>query len=249
MDYEGLLEHVKKRRSIRRFKSDHLPDEYIQKIIEVARWAPSGFNSQPWDFVVIKKENLRKKIVDIILNSHAVSAKAREAIAEDNSALSPLEKFAKKTKFNPGTFLNAPVYIMLYGDTRARMALPPGLDKGPEEKYLHIFKASLANAFMYMHLAASSLGLAAQWWSNVAFEPAHSNIKKLLGIPNELIAFDMIVLGYPDAVPRPKLLRPLEKMLHFDDCGIEDFRTVEEVHDFGKRTKAWTIGQHRREER
>jgi len=44
MEYDGLLELVKKRRSIRRFKPDPIPDGYIEKIIEVARWAPSGFN-------------------------------------------------------------------------------------------------------------------------------------------------------------------------------------------------------------
>ena len=62
MDYHGLLELAKKRRSIRRFKSDPIPDEDVEKIIEVARLAPSGFNSQPWDFVVVKKDKLRKKI-------------------------------------------------------------------------------------------------------------------------------------------------------------------------------------------
>ena len=37
MDYEGLLELVKKRRSIRKFKPDPIPDAYIDQIIEVAR--------------------------------------------------------------------------------------------------------------------------------------------------------------------------------------------------------------------
>ena len=247
MDYEALLEHVKRRRSIRRFKSDPIPDEYVEKIIEVARWAPSGFNSQPWDFVVVKKEDLRKKIVDIFINSPVGIDKEREKRPTELNSSSPLQKLFWKKLSHQG-ILNAPVFIILYGDTRARVALPPGLDKGPEERYLHILKASLANAFIYMHLAASSLGLAAQWKSAVAFEPAHSAIKKLLGIPQELIAFDMILLGYPGAVPRPKLLRPIEKMVHFNDCGIEDFRTTEEVRDFAKRTKAWTRGQHLRDE-
>ena len=242
MDYEALLEHVKRRRTIRRFKSDPIPDEDVEKIIEVARWAPSGFNSQPWDFVVVKKADLRKKIVDIL-----GAAKEREKKSTELNSPGPLQKLFRKNLNHQG-ILNAPVFIILYGDTRARVGLPPGLDKGPEERYLHILKASLANAFIYMHLAASSLGLAAQWKSSVAFEPAHSDIKKLLGIPQELIAFDMILLGYPDAVPRPKLLRPIEKMVHFNDCGIEDFRTTEGVHDFAKRTKAWTRGQHLRDE-
>ena len=37
MDYDSLLELVQKRRSIRQFKPDPIPDEYIDKIIEVAR--------------------------------------------------------------------------------------------------------------------------------------------------------------------------------------------------------------------
>jgi nitroreductase len=60
MEYESLLELVKTRRSIRRFKPDPVPDEYIDKIIEVARWAPSGYNTQPWDFVIIKDKKLKR---------------------------------------------------------------------------------------------------------------------------------------------------------------------------------------------
>ncbi|MBW1800723.1 MAG: nitroreductase family protein [Deltaproteobacteria bacterium] len=248
MDYEGLLDLVKKRRSIRRFKSDSLPDEYLDRIIEVARWAPSGFNTQPWDFVVVKKRDLKKKIAEIILESHAAVTKKMADNPQESDARSRVEKLLHWKKPKTDALLIAPVFIILYGDKRAREGLPSGLARGPDDKFLHVFNASLANAFLYMHLAASSLGLAAQWWTNVAFEPIHSRIKQLLGIPGELVAFDMMVLGYPDAVPRPKLLRPKEKMVHFDDNGTEDYRTADEVKDFAKRTKAWTIGQHRREQ-
>ena len=63
MDYEGLLSLVEERRSCRRFKPDPIPDELVHQIIEVARWAPSGANSQPWDFIVVKEKELRQKIV------------------------------------------------------------------------------------------------------------------------------------------------------------------------------------------
>ena len=62
MKYESFLELAKKRRSIRSFKPDPIPDEYVDKIIEAARWAPSGFNTQPWEFVVIKKKELKESI-------------------------------------------------------------------------------------------------------------------------------------------------------------------------------------------
>jgi nitroreductase len=66
MDYNSFLELAKKRRTIRRFKPDPIPDEYVDKIIEAARWAPSGFNLQPWEFVVIKKKELRENIIQIV---------------------------------------------------------------------------------------------------------------------------------------------------------------------------------------
>ena len=60
MDYDGLLQLAKLRRSVRSFKPDPLPDEYITKIIEVARWAPSGFNLQPWEFHVVQSSDKKQ---------------------------------------------------------------------------------------------------------------------------------------------------------------------------------------------
>jgi nitroreductase len=66
MNYDSFLELAKARRSIRRFRPDPIPDEYVDKIIEAARWAPSGFNSQPWEFVVIKDKKLKDDVFRII---------------------------------------------------------------------------------------------------------------------------------------------------------------------------------------
>ena len=249
MDYDGLLELVKKRRSIRRFKPDPIPDESIDKIIEVARWAPSGFNSQPWDFVIVKKEDLRKKIIAILHDAIPWLPKEGEDLSHELQALNPIERLIVSKPPSPAYFSNAPVFIILFGDLRTKVGLPSGMGKIPEEKFLEVLNASLANTFLLMHLAAATLGLASQWWSAVSFPPVQSAIKTLIGIPEDLVAFDMMVLGYPGAVSRSKLLRNKEKMVHFDDCGIQDFRTTEEVHDFAMRTKSWAIGQHRREYR
>jgi nitroreductase len=45
--YDALVKLARERRTIRRFKSDAVPADYITKIIEVARWSPSGFHTQP----------------------------------------------------------------------------------------------------------------------------------------------------------------------------------------------------------
>ena len=81
MDYDNLLDLVKRRRIIRRFKPDPIPDERIEQMIEVARWAPSGFNMQPWEFVVVKKPELRDKIVEYI-KTYWAQSKSMEVTRE-----------------------------------------------------------------------------------------------------------------------------------------------------------------------
>ena len=48
-----LLEAIRTRRAIRKFKPESVPPELIEKMLEAARWAPSSVNSQPWEFIVI----------------------------------------------------------------------------------------------------------------------------------------------------------------------------------------------------
>jgi len=49
--YEEFLELVKTRRTIRAIKPDPISDELVVKILEAARWAPTGFNMQPLELV------------------------------------------------------------------------------------------------------------------------------------------------------------------------------------------------------
>lgn len=49
-----VLEAIRGRRSIRKYKLEPVPDEVIEKILEAGRWAPSGGNIQPWRFIVVK---------------------------------------------------------------------------------------------------------------------------------------------------------------------------------------------------
>lgn len=235
MDYDDFLELVKNRRSIRRFKPDAIPDEYVDKIIEAARWAPSGFNSQPWEFVVVKKKELKDSIVQFA-SEYISQAGKMEQTRELWQRTTPwYSKFSKDMDYT-----TAPVFILLFGDKRTQLGLPMRIrfDYAIRQS---VFTASLANAFIYMHLAATTLGLASQWASGVGFPVGHCLIKDLLGIPREMEVFDMMAVGYPALRPRPKLMRDREKMVHHDYCGEEDFRTDEEVKDFIVRTRNWVI--------
>lgn len=60
----GILKEILSRRSIRRYKSNPVEDEKIRIMLESARLAPSGNNSQPWNFIIVRTEERRKQIVE-----------------------------------------------------------------------------------------------------------------------------------------------------------------------------------------
>ncbi len=86
MHYENFLTLVRLRRSIRRLKPDPIPDETIDRIIEAARWAPSGFNTQPWEFIVVRKQALRDRIAEICEASRSQNAELEAQLAAATAA-------------------------------------------------------------------------------------------------------------------------------------------------------------------
>jgi nitroreductase len=240
MDYDSFLELVKKTRSIRRFKSDSIPDDYIDKIIEAARWAPSGFNSQPWDFIVVKEKALRDKIIQLISEFRSATDARLEEVREPW-----MKSIARPVSTVPMDWRTAPVFIVLCGDTRTQVGLPMTV-RTDYRMCQSIFISSMANTFLYLHMAATTLDLASVWVSAVGSTPLHLLVKNILGIPGEFEVYDMLALGYPAVKPRPKLLKAKEKTIHYDYSSREDFRTDEEVYDFARRTRNWTIASIRR---
>ncbi|HEY9206633.1 MAG TPA: nitroreductase family protein [Candidatus Methanoperedens sp.] len=57
-----IFNTIRNRRSVRQFKSEHIPEESLRKILDAARWAPSPFNTQPWEFIIIKNKDTLKSI-------------------------------------------------------------------------------------------------------------------------------------------------------------------------------------------
>lgn len=58
------MEAIRTRRSIRRFKVDKVPPSLIKEVLDAARWAPSAKNSQPWRFIVIVDEGLKREVAE-----------------------------------------------------------------------------------------------------------------------------------------------------------------------------------------
>ncbi len=66
MNYDDFMTIVRARRSVRACKPDPIDDELISKVIEAAKWAPSGNNTQPIEIVVVKDKELIKRMEEII---------------------------------------------------------------------------------------------------------------------------------------------------------------------------------------
>ncbi len=54
-----------KRQSVRRFKDEKVPDEVIENLLKAAMQAPSSCNAQPWEFIVISKDEDKKAISEM----------------------------------------------------------------------------------------------------------------------------------------------------------------------------------------
>ena len=57
-----VIETIKSRRSVRSYKSDPLPKEVVDTLLEAASYAPSGHNTQPWYFTVIQNKEFIQDI-------------------------------------------------------------------------------------------------------------------------------------------------------------------------------------------
>ena len=68
-----LIEAIKSRRSVRAYKPDPVPEKVLTELLEVARWAPSGTNTQSWEFFV-----LAGKVLDDL--NHATVSNIREGM-------------------------------------------------------------------------------------------------------------------------------------------------------------------------
>lgn len=66
------MEVIEKRRSIRKYKSDPIPEETLYKVLEAARIAPSWSNIQCWRYVVIKDESTKKTLAEVLPSGNPV---------------------------------------------------------------------------------------------------------------------------------------------------------------------------------
>jgi len=60
----SILKVIKERRSVRRYRQDPIPEEVLLRVLDAARFSPSGKNLQPWKFILVKEETLKQRLTE-----------------------------------------------------------------------------------------------------------------------------------------------------------------------------------------
>jgi len=217
VEIDDLYELAKNRRSIRGYQKDkNVPDEYIRKILEIARWAPSGGNGQPWEFIVIREKGTRDKIADLFLKQQEHKREMEIAVRGE-------------AKMTGAGFRDAPVHIIVLGDPRVNDSYPIRTILEKSESH---FYSGLANATLLIHLAAKSLGLASQYVSDASSPYLATMLKVLLGVPEPLKVYHLIPIGYPSGKVAPRPRRELKEIVHYEKYDRNRFRDDKEIEKF-----------------
>jgi 5,6-dimethylbenzimidazole synthase len=238
--YDELLELVKSRRTIRVIRPDPVPDGLIEKAFEVARWAPTGFNMQPAEFLVVDDEETRgavKKIIDDWINDDFY---VLEATREEWQG--PAWSAEDRTRVACPA---APVYILVLGDTRRRAGLPMNA-RYSVQKSESIFESSLSNAFVYLWLALHSMGLSGQPVSAVKNARPQGLLKHLLGLPDFIYVYEMLAVGYSglEEEPPAKLVRHLDEIVHKGPAADGEFLSDEDLRKQIRKLRMGNVARH-----
>jgi nitroreductase len=223
MEYQEFLKLVQQRRSIRAFTNEPVSDEMVDQVIEAGRWAPSGTNSQPWEFVVVRDQEMKDRLAALIKPELYLAHEAEMTRPEDMQWPS-----AARPVTDPG-WRDDPVLIVVCGDQRTRKSYPLFAQLTRADA---IFASSLASAFLYMTLAATSLGLGSHWATATGHPSVMPVVMKALGIPDDFIIYDMMGLGHPAMEPKPRIVRAREDMTHRERYEQTKHRTDDQVREF-----------------
>ncbi len=185
-----VLEAIKTRRSIRKYKTTPVDDKTLELVLEAARWAPSWANTQCWRFIVVRDSDVKNKLADTLIGVSDRPNRGAEAIRSAPVAIVACAELGKAGYF-------------------AREPREPVTDKGDWYMY------DVALAMQNLALAAHSLGLGTVTIGAMDAKKAAS----LLGIPEGFCVVTMTPLGCPDQEPEARPRKELSEIVFYEKFG------------------------------
>ena len=214
MNSRELLKTIHSRRSVRVYKTGKVTDEQLERILEAARWAPSGANSQPWEFIVTRDKKKMKKVREIYLNEW------KQRKLEDPVHYKGLKK---------DYVGDVSVLVLICGDPRTMQVYLTTRQPADREK---LFQASVANAVEHMMLMAASERLGTVWVS--VREEVETELGMLFGVPQPLRLLWVVPIGPARVWPRPRRRRELSAFVHWECYDPKKLRSNREIRAWPK---------------
>ncbi|MEU9552876.1 nicotinate-nucleotide--dimethylbenzimidazole phosphoribosyltransferase [Streptomyces werraensis] len=223
---EAVLKVMRERRDIRNgFRGDPIPHEVLLRVLEAAHTAPSVGHSQPWDFVVIRSEETRRRM-------HELAMRQREAYAKTL----PKGRAKQFKELKIEAILDTPVNIVVTADPTRGGRHTLGRHTQPQ-----MAPYSSALAVENLWLAARAEGLGVGW---VSFFDEREMVRAL-DLPEHLEVVAYLCVGYVDEFPdEPELMqagwskrRPLSWVVHEETYGRRAL-PGEDPHDLLAETVA-----------
>lgn len=178
-DRPATLEQlVRWRRDVRRFKTDPVGDDLIERLLKLADLAPSVGNSQPWRIVNVKDADSRRAVVHNFESERDRTASAYEGDRAD-----------LYNKLKLAGFDTAPVHLAVFCDRDSAQGHGLGRQTMPET-----LDHSCVCMVTVLWLAAREAGLGLGWVSIV--DPA--GIAATLGVPEDWHLIGYLLIGWPE---------------------------------------------------
>lgn len=209
-----FLKCVRERTSIRIYKAGRVSEEQLHMILEAARWAPSGANSQPWDFILTRDRKKMGKVREIY------SREWKRRKHEDPFHYKGLKK---------DYVGDVSILVLVCGDPRTMGVYLTTRQPADREKLFH---ASIANAVEHLMLTAATMGLGSVWVS--VREEVEEELRALFQVPEPLRLLWIIPIGHPRTRPKAKPRRELSSMVHWEIFDRKKLRTEREIRAWPK---------------
>ncbi len=206
-----VLKSIRDRRSVRRFKPESISDHQINVLLESARLAPSGTNSQPWRFVIVRDGNTRKKL-QLAANNQRHVGTAPVVIV----CCADLDSFAE--------FPQRVDELIDVGalPEKTRTSFVPALKKSmtttTKSNMLVAAAGNTAIAITNMMIQATEMGLGSCWvrWYD------EKKVKEIVEIPDNVEVMALLPIGIPDEHPSPRPRIPLKDITFCEKYGVKE---------------------------
>lgn len=196
-----VTEAIRKRRSIRNYKPDEIPEDVLDRLLSAMRLAPSGGNRQPWKFIVVQDREIKAKLAAACrfvpgrTSGQEFIAEAPVVVVACGSEGRATARYYKDNQLN----LN-------FGRNIAEEV------KKDTGGYLSTFTMDLAIALDHLALTAVEEGLGTCWVAGLD----ERMVKELLSVPDDLRVILVMPVGYPVSWPEPRPRKPLEEIICYD---------------------------------